>query len=91
MSEECVDIHEGYEYIVCQYCHKPNRVKSYPLKRRKVRNRHIPLDDVTYDMLKMLKEIFGTYSNTIAALVEHHSRTFPIIGNKKLIKATENE
>lgn len=86
MSENIIDIYEGVEYIVCQYCHMPNEVRNQPLRRRKAKNRHIPLDDPTFDMLKVLKEIYGTYGNVIAALVDHHHRTLPIIGNKKLIK-----
>jgi hypothetical protein len=89
LSENSIDIHEGIEYIVCQYCNMPNRVKSYPLRRRKTKNRHIPLDDPTFDMLKILKNIYGTYGNTVSALVDHHRRTLPIIGNKKLIKVEE--
>jgi len=79
MSEKDDVIHEGHEIIFCEKCHHPNLVTDKKFKRRKTKNRHIPLDDIIWDILSRYKEIYGSYSNAMSVVIKHHNDTLPVL------------
>ena len=90
MSIDSDTIHESHEIIFCEKCHHPNLVTDKKFRRRKTKNRHVPLDDVIWNILTRYKEIYGSYSNAMAVVIKHHNDALPILKFPKVDWNMEN-
>ena len=95
-----LDVKPGSEVLLCQSCGFPNIVKNVPFKRRKKKNRHLPLDDEQWFFLGKMREYYGTYSNAISVLIANAGDILPIffkpsinisLDNKKIVDVEKNE